>query len=294
MQNSQNKIGNNLSRLLSDIHRQKIFLSIYAIAIFSIIFTLKDPSTYPWFKAFASMLCLWFLFTKNNSYLTFWFWLVLLGYHTPLLIKNVYYAANHYFVLVYLVVAILVYLIYQKKDELLTFHMRCILAIVLFLGGLHKLLEPSFVNGSFFMYQINMGVFLKPFASLFSDWSEATVENLKTHKEIQNLIPSENIQHTLKAPVNDLKKISLIFTWGAILMELSAGILIGLFPKKNISHFFLILTILSVFIFRLETGFLSLLAAMGLILSPSKNYSIFYLFLFMLFTAFVVSTIGLK
>lgn len=284
----------NLKDLSETFHRDKIALAVLAIGIFSVLFAIKDASTYRWFKAIAGMGILSVLFLQKKPTIKPIFWLILLGYHTPLLFKNMYYVANHYFVLLYAMIAIIIFVSSLQNTHRLAFHFRVILAAVMIFGGLHKLLEPSYTNGAFFMYQIDMGVFLQPFKSVFSDWKVATQQNVMIHKQIQLVDPGIMVEKPLLAPVSPLRTIALIFGWGAIIMELTAGVLIALWPKRLFTHFVLTLTIVSVFVFRLETGFLSLLAAMALVLSPNRQFSVAYGLLFILFISFLVSGIGLK
>jgi hypothetical protein len=195
---------------------------------------------------------------------------------------------------VYAIIAILIFLNNKASDERFYFHLRFILAAVLVFGGLQKLLEPSYTNGAFFQYQISMGIFLKPIAAILPEWKQATMQNLQLQKSLQQMNPNVDFTQLLIPPFRSVKTVSLIFSWMSIVMEILAGILIYAFPKKHISHLILIITLFSVFIFRLETGFLSLLAALGIAISPSKRFSATYFLLFILFISLVVSGLGLK
>jgi hypothetical protein len=280
--------------LATKLYRERYELSIGAAAIFAILFSIKDSATYPWFKAImaSAVVCLFLI--NRKPHLTMGFWVLLLAYHIPLLSKNMYHAANHYFVLVYMMMAILIFLYSSFHKERYRFHIRWILSCILLFGGIHKLLEPTYINGSFFMYQINMGVFLKPFANAIPEWKEAILQNVKFHRELQKSPPGIPLEFALIPPANPLRSIGLIFGWGAIIMEIGAGALVALIPQKKITHIFVATTILSVFLFRFETGFLSLLAAMGLALSPSRHFATLYFLLYLVFIGFVLSGLGLK
>jgi hypothetical protein len=108
------------------------------------------------------------------------------------------------------------------------------------------------------------------------------------------LDPAADSGVALKAPTPQISLVAKALSWLAIVMEAMAGMLLLIKRNHAVSHILLILTIISVFIFRPETGFLSLLATMGLLLAPRNFYRVIYLILVAFFTLMMATGLGLR
>ena len=245
-------------------------LPLFAISLFTLLF-FRKPLYRPWFWMGWFLFCLFYIFKYYAS------------------------AANHFFVSAYLCIAILLFLITgYTQHTLLQFHIRCLLGCILLCSAIHKTLSPNFMNGSFFQLFLDTGELLKPVSALAPSWQEAVMYNKKALGELLKTSPDGDRVVALAYPTPHLATLALASAWLSILFEALAGICIFLFAGKKFSHAIMIMTILGIFIFRLETGFLSMLAAMGILLAPNQRMQNLYSGLFILFASLLAAGIGLK
>jgi hypothetical protein len=106
--------------------------------------------------------------------------------------------------------------------------------------------------------------------------------------------PNENLTVHLKSTMQHSGLFAKSLSIMAIIMEALAGVTIFRKPQNFFSHLLLIGMIISIFFFRLETGFLALLSTMGLLLSPSKKTNYIYLVLIMIFLILMATGLGLR
>ena len=267
---------------------------LQAICLNAFVYIIMHPATILWPKVpvIFSLLVVFFHPPALKKPIV---WMVLLAYFLFFLVRGYYVVANHHFVFVYVITAIILYTIFPKDNtSRLRFHVRWLLALILVLSALHKLLSPTYMDGSFFLFQFDMGIFLKPFKLLSADWQQSVKYNLAAYHKIRQAIPGDEISLQLKSPVKNAWLLAKCSSWLAVLAEFLAGSLIFLKPTSRLSHFVLLLTIAGIFLFRLETGFLSLLAAMGLLICPTGYQRFIYLGLILLFISMMAVQLGLR
>jgi hypothetical protein len=259
------------------------------------IYAFKDPISIAWLKvSFFTILLLQFLLLHKTIFQPI-FWLTVLSYFSCQLFIGYSWAANHHFVAVYLTLAICIFTSSSGFNvKVLSFHIRFLLAAILLLSALHKLLSAEYINGAFMQMQLDFGIFLKPVKLISQNWQLYKEENLAAYREIIKTDPNTAPAYFLKHPIGTTPLLAKLGSWFSIFMEALAGIFIYSFSQKKISHLFLLTTILGVFFFRLETGFLSLLAVMGFWLAPNNFFKISYLILITIFSIMIISGLGFR
>jgi hypothetical protein len=259
------------------------------------LYNIKEPVSIPFIKLpFAIAVLTAWTFLPRPFYHPV-FWASLLAYFSILLVKDFYGVANHHFVACYILIALIQYTaVSRHDDELLKFHIRFILMMVLLLSAVQKLLSPSYTNGTFFQFEMYMDIFLNPMKWVVPGWQKAVEENLEAYKQLRSVYPSKLETIILQEPIRHAAVIAKLCSWFAIIIEALAGIALFVKSSHRISHVLLLATIAGVFFFRQETGFLAMLSCMGLLLAPGKSWRNTWLFCFIVFAAMVATGAGLR
>jgi hypothetical protein len=270
----------------------QLFLQCTAMLILLYIAKHPFPNTVLKFVFFAGMLSI-FIFSANplSSLKT---WTLFLIYILFFLITKFLWVANHHFVAAYMIIAILMYLSTTDHQEVrLRFHIRFMLGAVLAISAFHKILSPTFMNGTFFLYEMEMHHFLKPLKWAMPGWESAVRQNNKLLNDLIQTNPNTLTAVPLIKPVSNIYSIATSATWLAVFLEVLAGIAVWIWPQKKATHVILLATLAGVFFMRFETGFLSLLATMGLLLAPGKNFRLVYVTCIIIFAAMIITGIGI-
>lgn len=234
-----------------------------------------------------------FVLIKGKDAHGIWLWGIISLFLTSHLITKYYYVANHHFVITYMTWAVSLYFLFPENSEKrLRIHFITILGIILFLGALQKALSNSFTNGSFFLFEMNLGHFFKPLKLMIYEWGNAVESNKNIYIDFMRKKPEPNQFAAMKEVVSGSEKIAKAGSVFAIIIEFSAAAFIWIKPNEKATHILLTITILSIFFLRLETGFLALLSLMGLYLSPTNVFSVIYLLLIIIFATFMVTGLG--
>ena len=85
---------------------------------------------------------------------------------------------------------------------------------------------------------------------------------------------------------------SLTFAWFTALGEVFISIAILLFPKRNLTHYFIIVLFIGVYFTRLETGFLIILAILSFSLIEDLKLKKVYIGLISFFSLSMISGYG--
>ncbi len=277
------------------VQTQRTGLFFQALLTMAVLYILKEPASAPFLKLpFAILIVAACFFLPKPLFHPMW-WATWLLYYLVLLTRDYYGMANHHFVACYLMIAALIYTASGRPNgQILNFHTRFILMAVLVVSALHKALSPSYTNGTFFQFEMYMDVFLSPMKWLIPGWETAVNENLAAYTQLKLQHPSDLPQIALKEPVKHASLIAKSYSLLAIVMEAAAGISMFVKSKSRISHTLLLCTVAGVFFFRSETGFLGLLACMGLLLAPTTAWKNIWLCCFILFAAMVATGAGLR
>jgi hypothetical protein len=187
-----------------------------------------------------------------------------------------------------------VVIIFLHNDyiEFFTTNIKLLVVIVLLFSGIQKLLSPQFVSGDFTYYMINTGYFFKPILYLDHDIYDIVLNNKQQLLELKQTDPNEMGSIKLKNVFPNMAGISRIFAWFTIAVEIIAGLLILWKPRHIGTHFIFIMLILGIFLTRLETGFLALLAISGIWLTNNIWIRATYALLAIVFLSLMITQFG--
>lgn len=218
-------------------------------------------------------------------------WYVLLALLLLDLATNYYTRANHHFLLVYLIMAYIIFL-RSGNYEIFTMNVKWLLFILLFFSSLQKLISPEFISGNFYYYMINTGKFFKILLPLDQNLTQAITSNHAMIKALGNQDPNLLGSITLKNTLPNIASISKFFAWVTVILEFLTGALIVWKPHRMVTHILFILLILGIFLTRMENGFMALLCISGYWLSNNHKVRILYTIMTALFISMTISKIG--
>jgi hypothetical protein len=260
-----------------------------------VLYAFNHSITPVWIKAGGALMLLFAaVFLKKFLYHPI-FWVCCLGYFIATLMRIYFLAANHHFVACYLLVAVVIFLGAKAYNEkIFKFHLRFLILGILCFSALHKFLSTPYMSGTFFQMQINLNIFFKPLGLFLPEWETITNTNQSAFQQLLKTNPNYLESATFQAPISNLPILAQYSSWGAVIIEALAAIAIFFKSAKLYSHWLLCATILGVFLFRFETGFLSFLAIMGFYLAPTPMFQKIYLGCIALFSLLIISGYGLR
>ena len=199
--------------------------------------------------------------------------------------------ANHHFLLIYLSGVFLIYS-YTKNALELKRSVRFLIAIVLVFASVQKLISSEYITGDFVYYMINTGRFFKQFLWLVPEIQQNVELNNHNIAMLESTHPNQLSKVTIVEVIPYAKTVSVVLAWLSIVLELTGGLLILMKPDRKLTHIIFISKLAGIFVLRLETCFLSILALSGYILTSQKKYQSVYLLLYVFFISLTLSGIG--
>ncbi len=218
-------------------------------------------------------------------------WYIFLTILISDLISDYFVRANHHFLMIYVTILIIIFLRNAKLEDLLT-NIKLLLVIVLLFSGIQKLFSPQFISGDFYYYMINTGNFFKPFLYFNQDINDIISNNKAQIADLGNSNPNDLKTVTLKNIVPNLDTISRVYAWFSICMELITALCLLWKPKHTFTHILFILVISGIFLTRLESGFIALLAICGIWLSDNYKIRAIYLVLTLVMFSLIITRVG--
>jgi hypothetical protein len=166
--------------------------------------------------------------------------------------------------------------------------------LVLFFGGLHKILSPVFLNGDFLNFLFVKGQLGGHILKKIEVFHAYFYHNYTTVSAFSNHLDSEAAQLTIPFLFQYQDKLILYFTYFVIIFEFLLVFVVW-FKNIKIKNILLIFFLISVLCTRLETGFVSILCLLCLAQLPSKtlNYKALYISIFTVCILLIVFKIGL-
>ena len=276
-----------IKQVLSD----KIALGLYLLLIFMVVYLAITSVAHRRIKVFLLCAALFLIvfFVKKISQVLLWY--IFLAILLSDLACDYFVRANHHFLLIYMTVAVIVYL-HNSRLDLFVLNIKYLVVIVLFFSGLQKVLSPEFITGDLYYLMINTGGFFKPILYYNPEMIDTIISNKALIAELGTTNPNLLETVTLKPIVPHLDVISFILSWMTIIMELVAAVLILWKPKHIATHIVFILLIMGIFFTRYENGFLALLAISGVWLSEHLRIRIIYTVLAIICFSFILTKIG--
>jgi hypothetical protein len=218
-------------------------------------------------------LLIWFLVRKKTKHPIIWivfFVLLVLD-----LCFSYFWVANHHFMLMFMVLAIIVFN-YHKRHDILLKNMQVLLFVVVITSVMQKLMSNQFMNGNFYYYMINRGSIFGVFFNFLPESLEVAKSNSENISTLYDLNPNNAKSIVLKDVFSNLGLISVIFAWTSVVLEFIVAIAILWKPRSTWTHLFLIAMILGILSTRFETGFMALLAICGVFLCSNLKLRLLY------------------
>ena len=202
-----------------------------------------------------------------------WLWLVVLGSLLYTLFERPLDVPNHHFMMSYLGAAMVLVFAGPKEtwQECMMRNARWMLVVLMAFATVHKVVSPTFRDGSYLGYEIVRGGFGDPVLSLFGDIREVTAENDRLIKEFRQTPPTEIESIQLKPPVPNLQQVAYGFALSILAIELWLCLGFLFAPNWLLSHLSLLSFILSLGVLRQEFTFISVVCAMGLMACNSDR-----------------------
>jgi hypothetical protein len=297
MRNNSNILSTgNFINYFKDTLESTYKLFLHGLLLLVLVYLFKQSVVLFWLKPTVLIIgfSVW-LFNRNLAANPL-FWSVWFLYFFITLGRNYYLVANHHFVVCYVLAAVILHQITNLKNEsYLHFHVRFILLTILMFGAFQKLLSPAYISGAFFQLEMDMNYFLQPLNFIVPEWQEITNGNKDLYKKLIATNPNAYSEIQLKYPIHH-----------STLLAKKRGVdshyygsyyrRCHFFGNTNASlvMYFLLVRLVAYFFFRLETGFLTLLATLGLLLSPTPKISMVYITIILIFSVLMATELGLR
>lgn len=191
-----------------------------------------------------------------------WFALALLYILNPL--SDWYQPSNHHFLFFYIFIALgLTFLNTKDRDSIFQTNANCLLVAVLFFAALQKALSAEYMDGSFFAYLLSTGSFFKPLYYFSVEAKLICKENISSLLKFIYHDPNTFASIRLKEPFSYHPTLAFIFTYKVLLVETLIPALWVILKERPIKHLMLIAFAIGTFTCVPETGFLSMIMALG-------------------------------
>lgn len=281
-----------MKRLLSKIDQADSLHIAGKMFLFFLVVSFSSVSHHYLFALIAIVVTYAIVEPRFTNQYVFWVMISLLI--LPGLYLQRFIAANHTYLTFY--VSILLFLAaYFKafKKQVLYKNARLLLLIVMGFAVVQKLISKNFMNGSSLLYINNGGGFFYHFRRFFPDNQDVINANLQLISAQKKSVESLLTSIELTTPNWLFPFDATYLVWLVLGVELIFCLL--LFAKNQyVRNCYFIGFMLALIIFRIETGFASLLCIL-LFLQAQKDNSIFklaYVALFGLYMSMILTRLG--
>lgn len=281
-------------QLLELINLNKSRLLHHGFLIALLICIPKFPTLIWEAKAlWAAGIILLFVISKKTA-LAIYLWITVLVILGWILFETYFITANHIFLLFYIgMIGLLAKLFIYEANSLIDFNSKMILSLLLFFGGLQKILSVVFLNGDLLHYMFLRGELASPLFQMdvFQNYFLENQNAMKLFDQGFNYVDQSLF---LKPLFNHQHFIIYGFSIFVIAIEFALALLVWI--KNQKIKFICFATFLVGLLFtRMETGFASLLCLLLALQLPIANtyYKIFYLVLFCICSLLIVLGVGL-
>jgi len=280
-------------RILDRIKNDKLLL-ITLLFIFNVVYIFSTNSlNKPLYKiVFIFIGLALILFSEKKVVNNLYIWCVFFVILSFDLLTNYLKEANHHFLLTYVTLVVILYLKGIYNYQILTKNIKYFAIIVVGFAALQKLATREFISGEYYYYMTNVGGFFRPLLKYMNGVSEIVHSNGTDIVNLREVDPNDFSKINIQSIHPEIKSISVFFSWVTILFEFLIAIALLVKPKHVITHIFFILFIIGVFLIRLETGFLSILAISGFSLTSNSKIKIVYILLTLFFLALMITKKG--
>ena len=208
------------------------------------------------------------------------FWCAALLLMLMTLIEDWTIPANHDYLLIYFIIAIL--LSTSKNGELsdrrISYHTMCLFALTFLLAGFQKLLSPQFMDGSFLSFAFHTDNFNSFILNKIPFLSQEFQENETILKELLSTDPNLGKIAVLGYQLKESQPIFKYVSWGVVGIEFFVGIFAFIKMKSHMFLWLVLVFLVAIFFVRPE-GFICVMLILAWPHLPKKNRALQYVFL---------------
>ena len=203
---------------------------------------------------------------RRGSLQARWPWVIITASMAWVLFEIPYRLGNHHFVLCYIGLA-MVLCAGKDTERFLTdirVNFRWFLVAIMTIASVHRLLSPTFLDGSFLALMFARGAFFEPLFALSAGTQEAFLANNQAMWEAGRSYPGNASPTTLTAPFGNFAFVCQAFVILILLGEMAIAAAFAFFRSPWIRHGALFPFALTLGVVRSEFVFASILCLFGL------------------------------
>ncbi len=277
-----------MKRLIDNLNQiSTLKLVSTCFLLFLLIYSPRLKALYVIYLVFAALV---YVIVDKTYFKKTYFWLIILGLLLPRLYSNILFVGNHYFVMVYLVLLLMIVTSYKTNtDKVLAHNAKVILTLIMSFAVLQKLITPDYLKGNSIAMLAFTGNALKYVFYFNEEFGQVFQENTSTMAELPQFAYSENPRLKLQSPFKHFPQLIIWFSYFTVIAEIL--FITALYLKKQwLKHGFIVFFLLSVLITREETGFLSILCILMIMLVGNQKsyYRAAYVATFILCMSFII------
>lgn len=125
---------------------------------------------------------------------------------------------------------------YHKRGDVLQKNIQMLLVVILTASVVQKLMSSQFMSGDFYYYMANRGFLFRNFLNFFPENLEIAKSNSELILALQDTDPNFAQRIVLNDILPKLGKISLIYVWLTVIVEVVVAIALFWRPKNIWTH----------------------------------------------------------
>ena len=266
-----------LNSFLTKTYYEQVCLLLFAFLVASLT---KSNFSFHFISVPILVIAISSLFVEFNLAKNKVFWCAALLLMLMTLIEDWTIPANHDYLLIYFIIAIL--LSTSKNGELsdrrISYHTMCLFALTFLLAGFQKLLSPQFMDGSFLSFAFHTDNFNSFILNKIPFLSQEFQENETILKELLSIDPNLGKIAVLGYQLKESQPIFKYVSWGVVGIEFFVGIFAFIKMKSHMFLWLVLVFLVAIFFVRPE-GFICVMLILAWPHLPKKNRALQYVFL---------------
>ena len=266
-----------LNSFLTKTYYEQVCLLLFAFLVASLT---KSNFSFHFISVPILVIAISSLFVEFNLAKNKVFWCAALLLMLMTLIEDWTIPANHDYLLIYFIIAIL--LSTSKNGELsdrrIAYHTMCLFALTFLLAGFQKLLSPQFMDGSFLSFAFHTDNFNSFILNKIPFLSQEFQENETILKELLSTDPNLGKIAVLGYQLKESQPIFKYVSWGVVGIEFFVGIFAFIKMKSHMFLWLVLVFLVAIFFVRPE-GFICVMLILAWPHLPKKNRALQYVFL---------------